>query len=56
VDAAVEQDGTLAADAQRWLADRLAQVSAGRLRAVVGHRDLLALPDRTELDHPEVAR
>ena len=46
VDAAVEQDPALAAEAPRWLADRLAAVDAGRLTAAVGHRDLLAVPDR----------
>jgi len=57
VEAAVEHEPALAAGADRWLADRLAQAAAGRLRAVVGHRDLLALPNNpTELDHPEVAR
>jgi hypothetical protein len=70
VEAAVEQEPRLAGEAARWLAERLSQVSVGRLHALVGHRDLLALPAspptlpstapttpaRTEPDHPEVAR
>jgi SAM-dependent methyltransferase len=44
VDAAVEQDPELAAQARTWLRDRLTAVAAGRLTATVGHRDLLAAP------------
>jgi hypothetical protein len=44
--AAVEQEPGLAADAQRWLAERLAAVAAGRLTAEIAHLDLLAVPNR----------
>jgi SAM-dependent methyltransferase len=44
VSAAVEQEPGLADAAARWLRDRLAAATAGRLRATVGHQDLLAVP------------
>ncbi|MCO1654428.1 class I SAM-dependent methyltransferase [Pseudonocardia humida] len=44
--AAVEQEPGLAAEARRWLADRLAAVADRGLTALVSHRDLLAVPDR----------
>ncbi|MFE2542746.1 SAM-dependent methyltransferase [Actinacidiphila glaucinigra] len=44
VGAAVEQDPRLAAPAQSYLRRRLEDCAAGRLTAVVGHGDLLALP------------
>lgn len=46
--AAVEQDPALAPEVDAWLTHRLAAVAAGRLGALVAHRDLLATP-------PEVA-
>jgi SAM-dependent methyltransferase len=46
--AATEQDPGLAPDVDAWLAHRLAAVAAGRLTALVAHRDLFATP-------PEVA-
>lgn len=46
--AAAEQDPGLASDVDDWLSNRLAAVAAGRLSALVAHRDLLATP-------PEVA-
>ncbi|MEJ5944391.1 hypothetical protein WDZ17_03685 [Pseudokineococcus basanitobsidens] len=42
--AAVEQDAGLADRAAAWTAEREAQVAAGRLGAVVGHVEVLALP------------
>ncbi len=44
VAAAVEQRPGLSAAAQEYLARRLGQVEAGRLRVTVGHLDLLASP------------
>lgn len=44
VGAAVEQEPGLAAAAQAYLRRRLEECAAGRLTAVVGHGDLLALP------------
>jgi hypothetical protein len=42
--AAVEQDPELASDVEAWLTHRLAAVAAGRLGALVVHRDLFATP------------
>ncbi|MBG6189912.1 putative O-methyltransferase YrrM [Arthrobacter sp. CAN_A212] len=44
VDAVLEEDPTLAAEAGDWLARRADQAAAGTLRLTIGHRDLLALP------------
>ncbi|MDT0301845.1 class I SAM-dependent methyltransferase [Streptomonospora wellingtoniae] len=44
VAAAVEQRPALSSAAAGYLDQRLEQCAAGRLRALVGHRDLLALP------------
>ncbi|GAA1755303.1 class I SAM-dependent methyltransferase [Streptomonospora arabica] len=44
VAAAVEQRPDLASAAAGYLDERLGQCASGRLRALVGHRDLLALP------------
>ncbi|MGM0359796.1 SAM-dependent methyltransferase [Streptomyces griseoaurantiacus] len=44
VGAAVEQRPELAAPADTYLRERLAQCEAGELRVLVGHSDLLALP------------
>jgi SAM-dependent methyltransferase len=46
--AATEQDPATATEVDAWLTHRLAAVAAGRLGALVAHRDLLATP-------PEVA-
>lgn len=46
VDAVLEEDPTLAAEAGGWLARRADQAAAGTLRLTIGHRDLLALPPR----------
>jgi hypothetical protein len=43
-DAAAEQDPDLAPDVEAWLTHRLAAVAAGRLGALVVHRDLFAVP------------
>jgi SAM-dependent methyltransferase len=45
VEAVVEHQPDLAPVAERWLARRRAQLAAGQLAAVVGHVDLLALPN-----------
>ncbi len=50
VGAAVEQRPELAARAADYLRRRLDACAAGELRAVVGHRDLLALPASREGD------
>ncbi len=47
---AVEHDPELAADAAAWLAERRSQLRAGRLEAVVGHVDLLALQQEETAD------
>ncbi|QBI56557.1 methyltransferase domain-containing protein [Streptomonospora litoralis] len=44
VAAAVEQRPELAAEAEAYLHERLAQCAAGRFRVLVDHRDLLAVP------------
>jgi len=44
VGAACEQRPELAAAGEAYLRRRLAECAAGRLRATVGHADLLALP------------
>jgi hypothetical protein len=49
VDAAVEQEPTLREPGERWLRRRLAQLADRQLRAVVGHRDLLILPDFSDV-------
>ena len=45
VEAAVEHRPDLAAQAQGWLERRRDQLTAGELNVVVGHVDVLALPD-----------
>jgi SAM-dependent methyltransferase len=45
--AAAEHDPDLASDVDAWLTHRLAAVAAGRLGAVVVHRDLFATPPRS---------
>src|SRR3546814_1488642 len=42
--AAADQDPERAGAVAAWLSRRAEQLSAGRLRMAVGHRDLLALP------------
>jgi hypothetical protein len=50
--AAAEQDPRLASDVDAWLTHRLAAVAAGRLTAVVAHRDLFATPQELRQRRP----
>lgn len=45
VEDAVEHDGRVARSAHAWLQRRLAQLSQGELRVVVGHQDVVCVPD-----------
>jgi SAM-dependent methyltransferase len=42
--AASEQQGEVDSQLSAWIEDRLGDVRAGRLRATIGHQDVLALP------------